>query len=39
LWHKCKDADEKPYDKPRGYLLGDQKILPRAVFGGIALRR
>jgi hypothetical protein len=29
LRHKCRDADAKPFDKPRGYLIGeDQRPAP-----------
>jgi hypothetical protein len=28
LRHKCDDADREPFDKPRGYLLGDAPIAP-----------
>ena len=28
LRHKCDDADAKPYDKPRGYLLNDDRGRP-----------
>jgi hypothetical protein len=30
LRHKCEDADQKPFDKPRGYLLSDGEK-PRPV--------
>jgi P4 family phage/plasmid primase-like protien len=32
LWHKCEDADEVSFDKPRGWLLDE----PRPQEGGMA---
>ncbi|MFO0881414.1 MAG: bifunctional DNA primase/polymerase [Gemmataceae bacterium] len=28
LWHKCEEADRQPFDKPRGYLLAEDRGTP-----------
>jgi hypothetical protein len=36
LWHKCEDADTKPFGKPRGWLLQEDR--PPKVRGGAAAK-